>query len=57
MGGRGGMLVVSSEDGMIVEKVELCRKWMVGKFKEIRGSSCKLSELTLLVFDISSPHG
>ena len=30
MGGRGGMLVVSSGDGVIVEKVELCRKWIVG---------------------------
>jgi len=57
MGGRGGMLVVSSRDGVIVEKVKLCRKWLVGKFKEIRGSSCKLSELTLLVFDFSSPRG
>jgi hypothetical protein len=32
MGGRGGMLVVSSLDGVIVEKVELCRKWLVGRF-------------------------
>jgi len=31
MGGRGGMLVVSSEDGLIVEKVGLCRKWLVGR--------------------------
>ena len=31
MGGRGGMLVVSSGDGLIVEKVELCRKWLVGR--------------------------
>ena len=30
MGGLGGMLVVSSVDGVIVEKVGLCRKWMVG---------------------------
>ena len=28
---RGGMLVVSSGDRVIVEKVELCRKWMVGR--------------------------
>ena len=25
------MLVVSSGDGLIVEKVELCRKWLVGR--------------------------
>jgi len=31
MGGRGGMLVVSRVDGVIVEKVELCRKWLVGR--------------------------
>ena len=51
------MLVLSSLDGLIVEKEGLCRKWIVGKFKEIRGSSCKWSELTLLVFDFSPPHG
>ena len=31
MGGRGGMLVLPSLDGVIVEKVELCRKWLVGR--------------------------
>ena len=31
MGGRGGMLVVASRDELIVEKVELCRKWLVGR--------------------------
>lgn len=30
MGGLGGMLVLSSGDGVIVEKVEICRKWLVG---------------------------
>ena len=29
------MLVVSSEDGVIVEKVELCRKWLVGRVKAV----------------------
>ena len=31
MGGLGGMLVVSSGEELIVKKVELCRKWMVGR--------------------------
>ena len=31
MGGRGGMLALSSGDELIVEKVGLCRKWMVGR--------------------------
>ena len=31
MGGLGGMLVLSSGDGVIVEKVEVCRKWLVGR--------------------------
>ena len=35
MGGRSGMLVVSSGDGVIVEKVELCRKWLVGRVEVI----------------------
>ena len=30
MGGRGVMLVLSSGDGVIVEKVGRCRKWLVG---------------------------
>ena len=57
MGGLGGMFVRRCAGVVIVDKVELCRKWIVGKFKEIRGSSCKWSELTLLVFDFSPPHG
>ena len=35
MGGRGGMLVESSGDGLIVEKVGLCRKWMVDRAEMI----------------------
>ena len=31
MGGRAGMLVVSSEVGVIVEVNEFCRKWMVDR--------------------------
>ena len=41
MGGRGGMLVVSRVDGVIVEKVELCRKWVVGAcYRTSSSQSC-----------------